>query len=92
MSLRVYDGRLLMAWPKSHAGRMYEFANAMRVLVFAGIDDAYWINEDGVGIYRASIYLAHEVGALEDKLDSIAALVANEKTHGAVVTRSQSTT
>lgn len=92
MALRVYDGRLLVAWPKGHAGRMYEFANAMRVLVFAGIEDTYWINEDGVGIYRASIHLAHEIGKLETKLDRIAEMLAHEKTHGAVVTQSQSTT
>lgn len=87
-SLCVYEAQMTVAWPESHAGRIYWFASEMRSLVDVGISDAYWLNEDGVGVYRASLHLAYygdRVEKFEAKLARIEALIADEKLRGGAV-------
>lgn len=86
MNLAVYDGRLTIAWPREFAEQRSVFADKLRALVVTGLLDEYWVNEEGIGLYRASLHIAHDVEALEKKLERVRVMILNEKAnHGAAV-------
>lgn len=90
MKLAVYDGRFTIAWPKEFAEQRSVFAGKLRALVVIGLLDEYWVNEEGIGLYRASLHIAHDVEALEKKLERVRMMIVREKSnHGAVVVLGQ---